>query len=61
MLVLSRTRNGRVFLKVGGVEIVVTVVETTRDRARLGFTAPPEVEILREELVGRPAKREPRA
>jgi carbon storage regulator CsrA len=51
LLVLGRRLGERVFLDVAGIRIVVSL-EDIRDgnRARLGFTAPPEVQIVREEL-----------
>ena len=49
MLVLSRKRNERILLS-GGV--TVTVVEVHGDKVRLGFEAPPEVKIAREEVAG---------
>jgi carbon storage regulator len=48
MLVLSRKKNQRVFVK--GREIVITVVEIRGDMVRLGIDAPPEVTVHREEV-----------
>lgn len=47
MLVLSRKKGQSVLV---GREIKVVVVEVTGDTVRLGFEAPPELEIFREEL-----------
>ncbi len=48
MLVLSR-REGEI-IKIGeGIEL--TVVSIRGDRVRLGIAAPPEVQIVREELA----------
>lgn len=47
MLVLSRKRNERII--VAGT-IAVTVVEIRGDKVRLGFTAPREVTVHREEV-----------
>jgi len=47
MLVLSRKIGERVTI---GEDIVVTVVQISRDRIRLGFDCPPELRILRGEL-----------
>ena len=47
MLVLSRKQSQRI--KVGD-SIVVTVVRLSGDKVRLGFEAPDDVLILREEL-----------
>ena len=48
MLVLSRLSGETVRI---GDDIVVTVVEVGRGRVRLAFSAPPEVRILRGELL----------
>lgn len=52
MLVLSRRRDEKVLVKVPGLEneLEVTVVQIDSNRVRLGFKAPPNVTILREEL-----------
>ena len=50
MLVLSRKIGERVTI---GNDIVVTVVQISRDRIRLGFDCPPELRILRKELCDR--------
>lgn len=47
MLVLSR-KNGEQIV-IGG-NIIITVVTAASGRVRLGFTAPPEVSIMRKEL-----------
>ena len=47
MLVLSRKPGEAIVI---GNGITVTVIEVQGDRVRLGFTAPPEVPIHREEL-----------
>ena len=47
MLVLSRKQAERVLV---GPDIVVTVLEITGGRVKLGFSAPAEVPIHREEL-----------
>lgn len=59
MLVIGRHLHESVILT-GGIRI--TVVRVGRDRVKLGFEAPPEVAIVREELIpdeamlaGRPA------
>jgi carbon storage regulator len=48
MLVLSRKVNEHVVI---GGQIRVTVVSIRGNQVRIGFEAPPEVPILREELV----------
>ena len=47
MLVLTRKRNQRVLI---GDGIEVRVLETRRDKVKLGFPGPPEVPIHREEV-----------
>jgi len=47
MLVLTRKQGEKIYI---GDDIVITVVRTG-DRVRIGIDAPPEVKILREELV----------
>jgi carbon storage regulator len=48
MLVLSRYQNESVIID-GNIR--VTVLEVRGDRIRLGIEAPPEVPVLREELL----------
>jgi carbon storage regulator len=48
MLVLSRKLHQRIRV---GPRIVVTVLQVTRGRVRLGIEAPPEVAVWREELA----------
>jgi carbon storage regulator len=50
MLVLSRKKDERIFIG----EVVLTLVEIRGDKVRLGFEAPKDVVILREELAARP-------
>lgn len=51
MLVLSRHVNERVFLTLpDGRQIVVTLVRTGWEKVRIGFDAPPDVTIHREEV-----------
>jgi len=47
MLVLSRKKGQRVVV---GNQVEVVVLEVRGDRVKLGFEAPPEVPIHREEL-----------
>lgn len=51
MLVLKRLENESIVLRVSGVEIVVTVTECLGRKVKLGFRAPPEVQIYREEVI----------
>ena len=50
MLVLTRRVGEKIYL---GDNVVVTVTSIAGQQVRLGFTAPPEVSILRNELVVR--------
>ena len=55
MLVISRTRDGRVVIIVPPsdkpTEIDMTIVDIRGDKVRLGFDAPREVNIARSELL----------
>lgn len=55
MLVLTRKRGEAVVLRVGGVEITVTVPTIAEGRCRLGIAAPQEVTIIRKELEDGPS------
>ena len=48
MLVLTRQTNERILI---GDDIVIEVREVRGNQVRIGIEAPPEVRILREELV----------
>lgn len=53
MLVLSRKlREGVVIVTPDGTRIRVSVADIDRNKIRLGFEAPKDVMILRDELVG---------
>jgi carbon storage regulator CsrA len=54
MLVLARRLNEKVVLP--GLGVTVQVLEVRRGTVRLGITAPPEVTVLREEMVGKPRR-----
>ena len=52
MLTLIRKVGTRVFLRCrDGTEIIVSVENSNLGRAKLGFVAPPEVQIVREEIA----------
>ena len=53
MLVLSRRLNEKVVLP--GLGVTVQVVSVKPGVVRLGIEAPPEVQVLRAELLARPA------
>jgi len=48
MLVLSRKESQRIRL---GDSIILTIVRVSGDKVRLGIDAPPEIRVLRDELV----------
>lgn len=58
MLVLSRKVGKRIVVPQCGLTVTVLAVEGKT--VRLGFTAPPEVHILRAEVVRQEAADEPR-
>ena len=51
MLVLKRKKGERVRLRFGATDVWVTVTYCHNGVVRLGFEAPPDVEISREELL----------
>ena len=50
MLVLSRKRNESIVVTVQGIDITIVIVEIRGDKVRLGFEAPKEVDIHRQEV-----------
>ena len=54
VLTLGRRAQQSVLIRCGDVTIEVVMVEIRGDRARLAFSAPRHVEIVRAELEGRP-------
>lgn len=54
VLTLGRRAQQSVLIRCGDVTIEVVMVEIRGDRARLAFSAPRDVEIVRSELEGRP-------
>ena len=55
MLILGRKLGERIRLTVNGIEIWVTVERLGKHDCRIGITAPPAVEIVREEIIGHEA------
>jgi carbon storage regulator CsrA len=52
MLVITRRENERTHILLpNGQTIIVTLVQVRTDKARLGFDAPKEIQIAREELL----------
>jgi carbon storage regulator len=56
MLVLSRKTSEKIVFP--GSNITVQVLDIRPGKVRLGIEAPPEVQIMREELLDRPQQRE---
>lgn len=50
MLVLSRHRDESIIIEIGGVRVVVSVIDVRGSKVRLGIEAPKEVIIHREEI-----------
>jgi carbon storage regulator len=57
MLVLSRKLSQQILI---GSNIAITVVKIEGNQVRLGIEAPPDISILRQELVARQAQDEVR-
>ena len=55
MLILGRKLGERIRLTVNGIEIWVEVNRLAANDVRVGITAPPEVAIEREEIIGHDA------
>jgi len=53
MLILTRRANERIHI---GDNVVLVVLGIENNRVKLGIDAPPEVSILREEIVGDQSK-----
>jgi len=52
MLVLSRSPNEKIFVLLpDGQKIEILITQMRYNKVRLGFTAPPTVKIMREELL----------
>jgi carbon storage regulator len=51
MLVLSRKTHERILIRIADMEVWVSVEKVHGDKVSLGVDAPPDVEILREEIV----------
>ncbi len=59
-LTLTRHLGESVVLQTPEGEVIVTIVAIDGRRVRLGFTAPKEVEIFRQELLGPPGQTKPK-
>lgn len=53
MLVLSRKENESVVARIDGRLVKITVTEIRGDKVRLGFEAPRDIEVDREEVFER--------
>jgi carbon storage regulator len=51
MLVISRKIDESIVIEAGNDKIEITVLETSKDRVKLGVAAPREVKIMRNELL----------
>ncbi len=56
MLILVRKVQQGIWI---GGDILVKVLDVERDRVKLGISAPPEVKVVRQELLEREAAPEP--
>lgn len=56
MLALARRKGERILI---GDSVLVGVAEVRGDKVILGVWAPSEISIIREELIGKPGRREP--
>lgn len=53
MLVLTRRKGEQIVIRLGAETVVVRIADVTRDRVRLGITAPRSVAVHREEVARR--------
>lgn len=51
MLVLSRKEGEKIMI---GDNVVVTIVRVHGERVRVGIEAPPQIHVVRSELIGTP-------
>jgi carbon storage regulator len=51
MLVITRKTNESIIIEAGEHKIEVVLLETSKDKVKLGFAAPKEVKIMRHELL----------
>lgn len=59
MLILSRHRDEKIVIQLAGddtTRAIITIVDIRGDKVRLGFDAPPEVIIHRQEIMDRIAR-----
>ena len=48
---LSRMAHERILIRIADMDVWVSVEKVAGDKVRLGVDAPPDIEILREEIV----------
>ncbi len=53
MLVLSRKKDEQLIVKLGDQTVVIRILSVTRERVRIGITAPRDVAVHREEVARR--------
>ena len=51
MLVITRKVNESIIVQAGDVNIEIAVLDTSKDKVKLGVKAPREVKIIRNELL----------
>lgn len=56
MLVLTRQKNQKVLVRVGDAVLELVIVDVKGDKVKLGFEAPDDFQIKREELVAQENK-----
>ena len=56
MLILTRRKNEKVMI---GEDIIIEVLGINGNQVKIGFSAPQQVGIMREEIIGQPKKLKP--
>ncbi|MCL1789555.1 MAG: carbon storage regulator [Oscillospiraceae bacterium] len=51
MLVITRKLNESIIIQAGDTKIEIAVLDTAKDKVKIGVNAPREVEIVRKELI----------
>ena len=51
MLILTRQKDQKIIVEIGGQRMTITLAEIRGDKVRLGFDAPESFKILRQELL----------
>ena len=50
MLILTRQKDQKIIVEVGGQRMTIVITDVRGDKVRVGFDAPPAFKILRQEL-----------